>query len=186
MLQLTFHLSEEEFFEYNYYTAWSAPERKQYRLFYYLKVLFLYGGVTALYLFSNKEHQQLLDMAVFGAIALLYFLLIPFLIKRSIKKRARLLLEQPENKHILDECEVILMDTGITDKDKASESRYSWDAIVKKRETENCYYLYTNSYHAIVIPKRVLKTSGDNKELLRLMNEHLPLSADFAEKSSID
>jgi hypothetical protein len=73
------------------------------------------------------------------------------------------------------------MDTGIVDKDKETESKYNWDAIVKTGETPNSYFLYTNSYHAIVIPKRTLKDAGDKKELLRLMNEHLPLNTDFQE-----
>lgn len=179
MLHLKFNLSEEEYFEYNYYTAWAAPDRKKYRISYYLRVLLLYGAVATLYVFSNPEHQRVTDISVFGIIALLYLALIPFLIKRSVKRRAKHMLEQAENKHILDECEVILQDTGIVDKDKATESRYSWDAIVKKGETLNCHYLYTNSYHAIVIPKRTLKEAGDRKELQRLLDTHLPLSTEL-------
>lgn len=180
MLHLKYHLLEEEYFEYNHYTAWAAPDRKQYRIFYYLKVLLLYGGVVALYIFSNPAHHRIVDFSVFGIIAFAYFLLIPFLIKRSIRRRAKQLLEQSENKHILDECEVILTDTGITDKDKATESKYTWDAIVKTGETINSYYLYTNSYHAIVIPKRMVKYTSDKKELKRLLTAHLPLSTDFS------
>lgn len=179
MLHLRFHLTEEEYFEYNYYTAWAAPDRKKYRIAYYLKAFVLYGLVTALYVFSRPEQRKLVDISVFGVIALIYFLLIPFLVKRSILRRAKQLLEHPENKHILDECEVILMDTGITDRDKVTESRYDWDAIVKKGETPHCYYLYTNSYHAIVIPKRMIKNATDKTELNRLLNTHLPLSTEL-------
>ena len=179
MLHLRYHLSEEEYFEYNYYTAWAAPDRKKYRITYYLRVLLLYGGVALLYIFSNPEHRQIIDFSVFGIIALGYFLLIPFLIKRSVRRRAKQLLAQPENRHILNACEVILMDTGIVDKDEATESRYNWDAIVKKGETLNCYYLYTNSYHAIVIPKRTVNEAADKKELERLLIAYLPLSTEF-------
>lgn len=179
MLHLQYHLSEEEFFDYNYYTAWAAPERKKYRLGYYLKVLLLYGAVAVLYIVANPRHQRITDIIVFASIALLYMLLIPVLIKRSVRRRARNVVAQPENKHILDECEVILMDTGIIDRDKETESKYNWDAIVKTGETPSSYFLYTNSYHAIVIPKRTLKYSADKKELIRLMNTHLPLNAVF-------
>ena len=182
MLHLQFHLTEAEYFDYNYYTAWAAPDRKKYRVGYYLKVLVLYGAVAGLYIFANKNHQGLFDILVFACIALFYVSLIPFLVKRSVKRRARQIIAQPENKHILNDCEVILMDTGIVDKDKETESKYNWDAIVKTGETPNSYFLYTNSYHAIVIPKRTLKNPGDKKELLRLMNEHLPLYTDFIEE----
>ena len=179
MLHLRYHLREEEYFEYNYYTAWAAPDRKKYRISYYLRVLLLYGGVAVLYIFTKPEHRQVIDISVFGTIAIVYFLLIPFLIKRSVRRKAKQLLELPENRHILGMCEVILMDTGIVDKDQATETRYSWDAIVKKGETLNCYYLYTNSYHAIVIPKRTVKEAVDRSELQRLLDTHLPLSTEL-------
>jgi hypothetical protein len=74
---------------------------------------------------------------------------------------------------------VILSDSGIVDKDKESETRYSWDAIVKKAETPDCHYLYTNSYHAIVIPKRTLADADEKKELERLLSTHLPLNVEL-------
>ena len=179
MLTLKYHLTEEEYFDYNYYTAWSAPDKKWYRIRYYLRVFLLYGAIAAIYIFSNHSHRILIDFTIFAIIALVYFLLVPSLIKRSIRKRVRDILSQPENEHVLDEAEVVLMDTGILDKDKASESRYSWEAIVKKAETASSFYLYTNSYHAIVIPKRVVAQPQDKQELQRLFNQFLPLSSEF-------
>ncbi len=82
-----------------------------------------------------------------------------------------------ENQHVLDEAEVILTDGGITDKDTLSETRYEWDAVVNFAETSDSYYLYTNSYYAIVIPKRVIENEAINTELKRLFDKHLPLEA---------
>lgn len=182
MLTLKYHLTEEEYFDYNYYTAWAAPDKRGYRTRYYLRVFFLYAAIAALYIFANHSHQILVDFIIFGVIAAVYFLLVPWLIKRSIRRRVRDILNQPENEHVLEEAEVILMDTGIVDKDKASESKYAWEAIVRKSETADSYYLYTNSYHAIVIPKRVLATPGERQELERLFNQYLPLSSEFPTK----
>ena len=179
MLTLKYHLTEAEYFEYNYYTAWSAPDKKWYRIRYYLRVFLLYGAVAAIYIFTNHSHQLVVDLVIFGIIATVYFLLVPYLIRRSIHKRVRDILAQPENKHVLEEAEVVLMDTGILDRDKESESKYTWEAIVKKAETTDSFYLYTNSYHAIVIPKRVIHNPQDKQELQRLFNQHLPLSSEF-------
>ncbi|MBO9572606.1 MAG: YcxB family protein, partial [Chitinophagaceae bacterium] len=82
-----------------------------------------------------------------------------------------------ENQHVLDEAEVILSETGIIDKDTVAESRYNWEAIVSFAETPESYYLYTNSYHAIVIPKRAIQSEEEKKELKRLLEKHLPLQA---------
>ncbi|MFT3823510.1 MAG: YcxB family protein [Chitinophagaceae bacterium] len=180
MLTLKYHLTEEEYFNYNYYTAWAAPDKKGYRLRYYFRVFLMYAAIAALYIFANHSHQLVIDLVIFTAIAVAYFLMVPWLIKRSIRKRVHNILREPENHHILEEAEVILSDTGIIDKDPSSESRYDWDAIVKKADTPDCYYLYTNSHHAILIPKRTLTTPQDKRELDRLFNTWLSLSSEFA------
>lgn len=179
MLTLKYHLTREEYFDYNYYTAWAAPDKKGYRGRYYLRIFLLYGAIAILYIVMNRDHRLLVDVAVFFGIATIYFLLVPWLVKRSIRNRVEGMLAEPDNQHVLEEAEVTLTDTGIIDKDSASESKYTWEAIVKKVETSACYYLYTNSYHAILIPKRVLTDPSDKKELDRLFNQYLPLSSEF-------
>lgn len=182
MLVLKYHLTEEEYFDYNYYTAWAAPEKKGYRIRYYLRVFLLYAGVAILFIIGSHSQQMAVDFTVFGVIAITYFLLVPWLIRKSISRRVKDILRQPENQHVLGEAEVVLMDTGILDKDAASESKYTWDAIVRKAETPFCYYLYTNSHHAIVIPKRAVRNAEEKKELERLLNQHLSLTSEFSEE----
>ncbi|WP_315814442.1 YcxB family protein [Paraflavitalea speifideaquila] len=66
------------------------------------------------------------------------------------------------------------------DKDEASESKYTWEAIVRKAETPFCYYLYTNSHHAIVIPKRAARNTAEKQELERMLNQYLSLTSEFS------
>jgi hypothetical protein len=177
MIAFRFTLTEQEYFQYNYYTAWAAPSRKRYRAGYFLRVLLLYGIVAFLYIFANRSHNFWIDIAVFIATGLVYLMFIPFFIKRSVRRKVKDILSKKENQHVLHEAEIILSDHGIIDKDIVSESRYEWDAIVHFAETEDSYYLYTNSYHAIVIPKRAVKDITDRNEMQRLFDTYLPLEA---------
>jgi YcxB-like protein len=181
MLSLKFHLTEEEYFEYNYYTTWAAPHKRAYRIRYYVKVFALYTVIAGLYIFTNHSHRITFDLLIFAIIGLIYFLLVPWLIKNSIRRRTRNIVSEPSNQHVLDLSEIIFTDSGIIDQDNQSQSKYDWDAIVKKAETHNCYYLYTNSYHAIVIPKRAIKSPHDRKELDHYFNHYLSLSSEFAD-----
>lgn len=183
MLFFKFSLTEKEYFEYNYFTAWAAPHKKAYRLRYYARVFALYSVIAALYIFTNHSHRIEIDLTVFAIIGVVYFLLVPALIRMSIRRRTRQIISEPENQHVLDECEIVLTESGVTDRDKVSETRYDWEAIIKKSETANSYYLYTNSYHAIVIPKRLLKNEEEKKELHALFSRHLSLSSEFSQKS---
>jgi hypothetical protein len=180
MLVLKYHLTEEEYFDYNYYTAWASPEKKGYRIRYFLRVFVLYVAVAVLFIVSRQSQQMLWDFIIFGIIAITYFLLVPWLIRRSIGRRVKDILRLPENQHVLGEAEVILMDTGIIDKDEASESKYTWDAIVRKAETPLCYFLYTNSQHAIVIPRRAIRNAAEKQELERMLSQHLSLTSEFS------
>ena len=184
MLSFKFSLTEEEYFEYNYYTTWAAPHKKAYRIRYYAKVLALYSVIAGLYIFTNHTHRIEIDLVVFAIIGIVYFLLVPFLIRNSIRRRTKQIIAEPENQHVLDESEIIVTETGIIDQDKVSHSKYAWDAIVKKIETPNSYYLYTNSYHAIVIPKRVIKNANEHDELNSVFNRFLSLSSEFFDRTN--
>lgn len=177
MLTFRFRLTEEEYFRYNYYTAWADPRRKKYRIIYFLRVIILYGAVALLYIVAKKSHLVWVDITVFVSTGLIYLLLIPFFIKRSVKRKVRIILSKKENQHVLENAEIILSEDGIIDRDAYSESRYNWDAIVHHADTPDSLYLYTNSYHAIVIPKRAFRDKAERKETEMLLNSYLPLHA---------
>lgn len=177
MVTFHFRLSRQEYFDYNYYTAWASPTRKRYRAIYFLRVLLLYAGVAVLYIFSSRSHIIWVDISVFLVTGLLYLLLIPFFIRWSVRRRVDDILSKKENQHVLNEAQIVLDDKGITDRDDLSESRYDWDAIVNFAETADSFYLYTNSYYAIVIPKRAISSAEEMEETRRLFNRHLPLQA---------
>lgn len=177
MVSLKFSLTEEEYYRYNYYTAWAAPEKKSYRARYFLRVILIYGGVALFYIIATRSRYLWIDITVFVVTGLIYLFFIPFFVKRSVRRRVKEILSKKENQHVIGEAEILLSDTEITDRDTVSETRYTWDAIVHFAETSDSYYLYTNSYHAIVIPKRAVQEEAIINEMQRLFNEHLPLQA---------
>ena len=176
MVSLKFRLTEDEYLQYNYYTAWAAPTRKKYRIYYFLRVIILYGAVAMLYIIATRQHYIWIDISVFVITGSIYLIMIPSFVKSSVRRKVKNILSKKENQHVLDDAEIILSESGIIDKDTHTESRYDWDAIVRLAETPESYYLYTNSYHAIVIPRRSV-SSEQEKELTRLLSEHLPLHA---------
>lgn len=177
MITFRFRLTEEEYYRYNYYTAWADPRRKRYRMLYFLRVIFLYGAVALVYILASRPSYVWIDVSVFLITGLLYLILIPFFVKKSVRRRVNDILSRKENQHVLDESEIVLSESGIIDRDTLSESRYEWDAIVHHADTPDGFYLYTNSYHAIVIPKRVVRDATEMKATEKLLKTHLPLHA---------
>lgn len=177
MIRFGFQLTREEYFRFNYYTAWASPQRRPYRLRYFARVIFFYSAVALLYLISRQSPLFWIDITVFVVVGLIYLLLTPILIRWSVRRKVADILSRKENQHVLENAEIILSESGIIDRDAVSESKYSWDAIVRYAETEDSHYLYTNSYYAIVIPKRVIPTETDRREMEQLLAVHLPLQA---------
>jgi hypothetical protein len=182
MVILKYRLTEEEYFDFNYYSSWASPLKRGYRIRYVLRVISLYLVIAAIYLLTVSRNRSPLGLLIFAVPALIYFLLIPTLVKRGIRQRVRNMLAKPENQNLLEESEVVIMDTGIVGKDSSSETKYNWDAIVRKEETPLYYYLYTNSQYAIVIPKRAMADARERQELERLFNQHLSLSSEFQDR----
>jgi len=170
-------LTEEEYFRFNYFTAWADPRKKKYRIIYFLRVIVLYGAVALLYILATGSRLIWFDISVFVVTGVAYLFLIPFFIKKSVRRRVNDILSKKENQHILEPSEIVLSSSGIIDRDTVSESRYDWEAIVHHADTPDGYYLYTSSYHAIVIPKRAVQTAAELQELEGLLHSHLPLSA---------
>ena len=170
-------LTEEEYFRFNYFTAWADPRKKKYRIIYFLRVIVLYGAVALLYILATGSKLIWFDISVFVVTGVAYLFLIPFFIKKSVRRRVNDILSKKENQHILEPSEIVLSSSGIIDRDTVSESRYDWEAIVHHADTPDGYYLYTSSYHAIVIPKRAVQTTAEQQELEGLLHSHLPLSA---------
>lgn len=177
MVSFRFRLTDEEYYRYSYYTAWAAPSRRRYRILYFLRVIVLYGAVAFLYILVSRTHLVWIDISVFAITGLLYLFFIPFFVRKSVRRKVADVLSKKENLHVLDEAEVVISETGIIDRDTVSESKYAWDAIVHYADTPDGYYLYTNSNHAIVIPKRVIQNELDRTETERLLDKHLPLQA---------
>ncbi len=176
MFVFNFHLTREEYLDYNYYTAWSSPSKKSYRYSYYLRVMVMYIAIAGLYIFAKRSHDPVIDFSIFFGIGVLYFFLVPVIVKRSIRMKVNQILAQAENQHVLSSSVVRLDEAGIQDADAVSDTWYTWEQVTKKVTTSHCIYLYTNSHHAIVIPLRAV-SPADREGLEQLFTRCLPLNA---------
>lgn len=73
---------------------------------------------------------------------------------------------------------MIIDDSGISDKDENSDTKYAWNAIVKKLETREYIYLYLSSIQGIIIPKRILDQKQSDA-LQLLLSKNLTLGAEM-------
>jgi len=113
------------------------------------KALFLSAFVSLLVLFSNNVSRE-----------------------KLIQKRTVKLLNKPENKNILENIKLEFDANGIHAKTDTMEVYYKWDCIVRTVSNDNYFFLYINSFSAIIIPKNVFSNDLDKQLFIKLLNKN--------------
>ena len=180
-----YSLTEDEFADFSAYTNWLSPQMKKHRIVYILKsVSYFYISFIAFiaiefYFNPLQKHNYTIFKSVGVIGGLLFVLYLVFQTPFSIKAKAKKMLLKEENKHFLFEADLFLNDNGIASSDILSTNNYKWSSIVKFCITQRCFYLYTNSIQALIIPKRLFKSQIDIDQFEKFLSEKVPLSSSF-------
>jgi YcxB-like protein len=180
MLQLEYQLTEQEFLDYYFYTCWQIPEKKSTRIRFYtgIPVIFLLIMTPILYLMDHGELQTF-SIAILGVGFLLLIFMTRYRIRSVFDKQAKKMIEQSGPATILKKTELTLDENGIFVKTKVVEAKYSWNALKKKMQINNCYYLYTNVGQAIVIPLRAFASPAEIEDFKKILLTYFPLQAEL-------
>ncbi len=180
MLTLDYTLTEKEFLDYNYYTSWQGPEKKKHRLKYYVTGLFAYAALTSVLFYEDVYINIQTTKIVMIVISLIIlFLLIRYRMRSVFDKQAKKMIEESGPKKVLAKTILTLNENGIIGKTDVAEVKYSWNAFQKKVFTNNCYYLYTNTRQALVIPQSAFQTPEEKKDFDKILLAHFPLHAEL-------
>lgn len=181
MLTVEYKLTEEEYLNYNYYTCWLMPEKKIYRLKYYLTIslLFFFIELGVLYILSDNKISTFTLLLVSGLSICIFFLL-PFRMKSIFASKAKKLLAKSGPDTLISNTALTFTETGIFGKNAVAEVKYLWTAIKKKVIINDCYYLYVNIQQAVVIPIRAFQSKEENEKFELILAEHLPLETEFS------
>ena len=180
MITLSSELTKEDFYQFSYYTNWSASWNFRKRLIYHAKNI-IYGGILAFiffYLIGWKIH--FLSFIAGGIFLLLFnFIILPIWIRHDYRKYVEKFYANPSNSSFFLKTELVINEKGILNKDDVSTTMHSWPAFVKKAETEGYFYLYLNSQLGLVIPKRAFTSQKEKAEFESILLAHFPLQAEF-------
>ncbi|MBC7948176.1 MAG: YcxB family protein [Chitinophagaceae bacterium] len=179
---IEYTLTESEFLEYNFYTGWQAPDRKNYRLKYYFSNLALFVVMTSVILFAMDSGKiRASSLLIIGIGVVVLFLLVRYRVRAIFDKQGRSLIERSGANSVLSRTMLNISENGLFGKTDVAEVKYTWNAFQKKLVVNKCYYLYLNAKQAVVIPLRAFSNESDKKEFERLLLAHFPLQSTFDE-----
>ena len=171
-------LTENDLFNFNYYTTWSAPDKRSFRVNYYLSCLLVPFAFAFILVLSQNKQTGLKELFAIAGIAFAAWIFLVLYSLGAFRKRIRKFYSEKANSEFLLPKEIVIDNDGIIDRNEHSESKSSWRAFIKKVETREYFYLYSNGIQGLIIPKRHL-TQEEITEIKLLLSKNLSLQAEF-------
>jgi hypothetical protein len=179
MITIQYTLSKDDYVNYYTYMYWDAKDRKRKRLRNMIKQAGFFCLFSSVLFFSGLYGRiNKISIAVF----LLFFAgaFLPMLTGRNqMVKQAEAIADDPDNFSIFNETTLTASDTEIHLKNIIVDSRLKWDAVIKKTETPNYYFLFLNAMQAIIIPKRAFKNTDEQHAFDKILSRNLSLDAEL-------
>lgn len=177
-MTIRYKLTQADLFNFNYYTEWASPDKKNFRINYCLSYLTIPLIFVFVILTFGEPQNEIKNLIVLLVIAVIMSILIIYSSIDKFRRRIRKIYSDENNFAFYLEEELILDSSNIIARNEISESRLGWSAIVKKVETTSYFYLYLNTQQAIIIPKSVLN-SEELGQLKTILSENLSVKAEF-------
>lgn len=181
----TFSLTEEDYAEFAAYGGWYAPWMKKVKRKFILRS-FIYAAIgiaTTMIVLEKitpgrrKNPPEIIIPYV--VILLLATLVSYYQAPYGIKKRARKTIEETDNKHFLNERELIINEDGLTSISKDTTGQCKWSTILRYAETKEYFYLFPSSIQAYMIPKRLFRSQQEITDFDKFLTQKIPLSSSF-------
>jgi len=180
MLSFSYSLTKEDYINCYTYMTWDAPAKRKKHLRYYVQQIITNGVIVLVLLYSglldNKPSWKYIYIAILVAIVLLQF----FSGRSKVKRQADKITDDPDNASIFKQTALQVSETGIYTKDDVVETRYSWNAFIRKEENNAYYLLFINKITAVIIPKRIFKSTAEKESFDHLLSTHLSFDAEIA------
>jgi hypothetical protein len=179
MLTLRFAITPDDFANFSAYVHLEAPGKKKLLFKKYLPLIIIVSFVLLVnianaFVAGNFDSSVLIGLAVFISFMLINF----FSIRPRLKKQAQKFAADSENAAIFNMTDYTFSETGLLTKDNFRETKYQWPAFIKKGETADYIFLFIYSASAIIIPKRVFKSTVEKEKLEALLATHLSFDAE--------
>ena len=149
-VEVQYEVTMEDIVEFNrYHMAHSPTIRRSLRTARLLvSVAFVAAGILL-----SVAKGTFTDVAVFGLVSVLWFLLMPAFVGRRTIKNVRRMLSEGENRGLLGKCTLSIAVDGLRVVRETGESTFAWCAVDRIVTAERHVYIYVSTVEALVIPK---------------------------------
>jgi hypothetical protein len=180
-LEIEFELKEKDIVAFSeHYSKYSKTQR-WIRWFTLCIGVVVVWALVLIYIFiseggSPEKVTLIITLVVLSVYTLLWFLIVPFLLKKWKKKLILKQLSEGDNKGLLGKTRLEFNDQGIFGESESTRLKLNWDIVNNIEETEDHIFIYVSTVSAITIPKRSFKKKSEIKKLRKELNQYIDQS----------
>ncbi len=179
MVSLHYKLTKADYVNFYTWVMWDAGTLRKKRAQTIIKQV-SFVGIFIVVLNFTGVFRYLSTLTTTIILLMFGTTLLPLFTGRSsADKQGEEIADDPENASVFAETFLEATDTGLHVRTETSDTRYTWQAIVKKTETESYYFLFINAIQAIIIPKRILQNNDEKAAFQRLLLKNITLDAEL-------
>ena len=177
MVSLQYIITKEDYISFYTHVFWEEGKKKR-KLNFLKQGVFLVAFLFVLYFAGGLGSFNSISITIYSLIFISTILPL-FSGRTTVIKSAERATENIENTNLFTEYTLTATDAELVVKNIFTETRYTWKAIIKKTETDTHYFLFENSFHAIIIPKNACKNEEEKLALSKVFSRNLSLDAEF-------
>ena len=103
----------------------------------------------------------------------LIFAIYPTIYRKTVISRIKKVLKEGNNSSLVGHQSLDFSPDGIFSKSPVGEGKINWSSISKVVQSEKCFYLYTSSLNALVVPKSCFRSDKEQRDFQEYVNSHL-------------
>jgi len=181
-LNLEYQLTQEDYFDFTYYATWIAQWNKRKRIIYYSRIIILCIAIIIFFHFTGKPLTSTFLIIYSVFLCIYIFLVVPFWIKSNYKRVARKFFKDEKNVIFFSKSNLEINESGIFSSDQHTSAHFRWSSVVKYAENEKLYMVFVSDSNAIIIPKRIISSSGNKEILTTIFQQNIPLQVQLHNK----
>lgn len=177
MIKITYERSLEDLVNFNIFHVWKSPDRKYFRLLFFVGIPFLLILILFLALKVAGMPLDQTDYTGFGiilAILIIVFMLMGGgLIQRTLQKKIAHSIDPSVIGKITGPAELTLTSKELRFATPEGEWIKPWQEIIKVRNTKGYYFIYTDPMQAIVVPQRAFNDTQEKEHFEKQLKKYL-------------
>lgn len=179
MISLRYALTKDDFANFSVYVQIDAPGKKKMLFKTFRPAIIILVIIGTLNIVTAAFSQTLAFSDFIGIPIVLLLFLYPILsAKPRIKKQALKFAAHSDNTSIFNITDYVFSETGILVKDAYKETRFQWNAFIKKQENADYIFLFLHSTNALIIPKRFFRSEVEKEQLEKLFGQYISFDAE--------